>query len=106
MSKAIEDGRHWGRWVYRHTTLTLGLWYGDRLIYEVDLERCNDAAEILDWIVQVSHKSYIDSAEIGKLVVALDDLADGLQPNVCPSGRYVHFDFRKHLQSNWAAPNT
>ena len=55
--------------------------------YEVDLERCIDSAHILDWVVQVSKKGWLDrhsaTVTVG-LLQALDDILH-LQTNVCPS---------------------
>ncbi len=42
-------------------------------------------SQILDWITQVSHKSWATSAAVGQLVEAFDSLLY-LQANFCPLG--------------------
>jgi hypothetical protein len=81
VSAAGKDGQRWGRWEYKASNLTLVL-DNEGWEYEVDLEECNNSAEILDWIVQVSQKAFAKSSDVGDLVRALDDLADGLQDKV------------------------
>jgi hypothetical protein len=75
------DGDHWGPWVYRQQTAELS--YADR--YSIDLERCRTSAQVLDWVVQLRHKSWTTAADIGALVAALDDLLD-LQATRCGWG--------------------
>lgn len=53
--------------------------------YEVDLERCRDSAEVLDWIVQVAGKSWATAEIVAGLVRALDDVLR-LQSSICGSG--------------------
>lgn len=98
MSGARYDGKQWGDWLYRHATLTLALWKRDVLEYEVDLERCNDSGEILDWIIQVSERLGVTPTDVGYLVRALDELGEGLQGTVCPGGQNQHFDFGAFLR--------
>jgi hypothetical protein len=95
--KAALDGRTWGRWQYKHSTFALLLMGGERVAYEIDLEQCGDSAEILDWIVQISEKADISRADVGHLVEAMDELADGIQGKVCPGGESKSFDFKAHL---------
>ncbi|GEM_PF-5909435 len=67
--------------------------------YEVDLERCNDPAQLLDYILQVSDKPWCDRALAGELLAAVetacrlrfDDTAQGV---FCPFG--------KPRRVNWA----
>jgi hypothetical protein len=53
----------------------------------VDLERCLDSADVLDWIAQVGKKNYADDAVLAGLVRALDDVLD-VQANLCSFGRH------------------
>lgn len=88
------------RWTYDADNLTLNI-KSPGGVYDVDLEQCNDAAEVLDWIVQVSHKTWVSREDVGLLVDALDELAGGLglQEKVCPGGVNQKFDFGAHLKS-------
>ena len=70
-------------WRYRRRAHVL--WYTGRPYYEVDLERCRTSAEVLDWIVQVSHKIWASPAAVAQLVVALDMACD-LQATRCGGG--------------------
>jgi hypothetical protein len=53
--------------------------------YEVDLNRCQNSPEALDWIAQVAGKSWATPAVIGGLVLALDEVLN-LQGSLCGSG--------------------
>jgi hypothetical protein len=53
--------------------------------YEVDLDTCTSAAEILDWIAQIAGKNWADDACLGGFVRAIDDILN-LQCTLC-SGR-------------------
>ena len=84
------------RWYFERANLTLALSpSGRRLMdgdllgageYEVDLERCTTPAQVLDWIVQVSKKTWATDAIVADLVRALDDLLD-MQGTLCPFGQ-------------------
>jgi hypothetical protein len=82
-----QDGLSWGPWRYDAQRLTLE--YGQER-YEIDLEECDTAAEILDWICQVSQKSWCSPEDTGHLVDAFIALLDP-QSHVCrsKSGRTV-----------------
>jgi len=66
--------------------------------YHVQLDRCRDSANVLDWIMQ-SNKAWATPADIGNLVLALTAI---LQPqfNMCRDGRNVKIDPRKVAASN------
>ena len=71
----------WGNWRFVESNFTLAHADG----YEVDLEDMKDSSRILDWIAQVSNKTWAEPADIGHLVRAIDELFD-LQENVCSFG--------------------
>ena len=98
----VPDSQTWGRWRYERSNLTLVLLNDGKWEYEVDLERCNDSAQILDWIVQVSEKAFASPVDVGHLVAALDDLSDGLQEKVCSFGKNHKFDFGSFLRGSGA----
>ena len=95
--------RKWGYWIFRSTTLVLELqtkrggW-----AYEVDLERINSTAQMLDWIFQLNHKRrYGDSVYgnenqdlIGDLIQAFDDIFEP-QGNCCSCGKEKEFSGSK-----------
>lgn len=66
--------------------------------YEVDLERCNTSAEILDWLCQVQSKNWCSSWCLAQLLAALDLLSGGLQSNVCSFGRDMPFNMAHALK--------
>jgi hypothetical protein len=70
-------------WTYNWDDLTL--WLNVRPHYDVDLERCNTSAQALDWLAQVSTKSWATNKIVGALVRKLDEVLY-LQANLCPSG--------------------
>jgi hypothetical protein len=72
-----KDGQRWGNW---------RLFANDRVLihpkYEVRLNSMRDSAAALDWIAQVSMKTWSTPADIGYLVEALDDIFS-LQGSFC-----------------------
>jgi len=44
--------------------------------YEIDLDRCKSAKEILDWIIQVQKKSWATDEIVSDLVLILNDIID------------------------------
>jgi hypothetical protein len=94
-----QDGDAWGPWKYKRSNLTLeyvpqdGHWW-----YEVDLERCGTAAEMLDWIFQINgkDKDCCSVEDLGHLIVALDDLLNP-QANICSFGHASRLDVAKYF---------
>jgi hypothetical protein len=75
---AEEDEDHplrWGPWRLDPQKLSLYTEYGGTY-YEISLETCTTAAEVLDWICQIHGKDWPVEG-VAHLVAALDDL---LQP--------------------------
>ena len=68
---------------------SLALYLGDpqtgAWVYSVDLERCRTSAEVLDWIFQVSTKTWAPPEVVGELVRALD-AALSPQATLCSFG--------------------
>lgn len=97
---APQDGDTWGSWTY--DAKRLALTYLDRRnknwSYEVDLEKCEIASEVLDWIAQLKGKTWITAEDIGNLVLALDDLLH-LQNNIVHLREGKRFDVKKYLTS-------
>jgi hypothetical protein len=73
----------WGSWEFDRRTLVLRHvgGYG----YEVDLERCNTPAEVLDWIAQIEGKTWGTPVVVGELVAAICDLLNP-QATLCSWG--------------------
>ncbi|MFT4174075.1 MAG: hypothetical protein QM639_16045 [Rhodocyclaceae bacterium] len=69
----------WGPWEFNAEHLTLENKVEQ---YYVSLGRCNNSAEVLDWIAQIAHKTWADDATVAHLVRALDDVLR-LQQNYC-----------------------
>jgi len=89
VEEIIKRGK-WGNWRFdlRSKLLIISKALGDgpiQDIYEVALDECNFSAQILDWIAQVSNKTWASREDIGYLVMALDDLL-GLQGAFCGGG--------------------
>lgn len=63
-----------GPWLFNRDNLTLWL-PSDQ--FEVDLERCLEPAEALDWLVQVQGKTWATPAMVGHLVEGLTGLLYG-----------------------------
>ena len=58
-----------GRWTVHLDNLTIA--HADEG-YWIDLERCRTTAQVLDWIMQIAHKSWADDGTLASLVRALD----------------------------------
>ncbi len=79
----------WGDWTYNADNFTLTFQRGDDH-YEVDLDECENSAQILDWLAQ-ARKVWMTPEDTGHLVSALDAIL-GLQSNVCGlgEGKTIH----------------
>ena len=53
--------------------------------YEIDLDRCRNSAQILDWIAQIAAKRWASAMIVADLIWALDDYL-GLQAGFCSWG--------------------
>lgn len=80
-------------WKYKKSNLTLNLTV--RPWYEIDLERCNTSAQVLDWIIQLSKKTWATAEIISDLVKVFDEYLD-IQGNICSIGD-CEFNARKWL---------
>lgn len=65
--------------------LTIDILKGKETHYQVDLERCDTSAQVLDWIIQVSEKRWATDELVGQ-VVRLLDRALRPQENLCSQG--------------------
>lgn len=94
-----QDADCWGPWKYVKSNLTLVYAPRDRhWHYEVDLERCNTSAQMLDWIFQLRTKreDLVSAEDIGHFVAALDDLLNP-QANICSFGTDSRLNTTRYL---------
>jgi hypothetical protein len=77
--------RDWRGWKLIKSTYVLQ-YESEHFEYEVDLERCRNSAEILDWIAQVSRKVPVTADMAIGLVYALDDILH-FQGRFCGLGK-------------------
>ena len=94
-----EDGQRWGQWRYNKSNLTLE--YVDPARpdndnpYYVDIEDCDTASGMLDWLLQIHGKAWLQPNDLNDLVSALQELSGyGLQGKVHGDRR---FDWKAHL---------
>ena len=73
-------------WVYDPETLVLRHKRSD---YELDLEKATTAAQLLDWVLQISNKSDMQLEEMLTLLQAVGHVrgVGSLQEVFCPFGR-------------------
>lgn len=66
------------QWVYERkiNAVTLGDPATGGWIYQVDLDRCRSAKEVIDWIGQISGKTWATDRDLGGLVRILDAVLD------------------------------
>lgn len=86
-----------GLWKYQESNLTLNLTV--RPWYEIDLERCNTSAQVLDWIIQIAKKRWATPEIIADLAKILDRCLD-IQKNICSTGVNRKFNAKKWLLSD------
>ena len=83
----------WGHWYLNKSTAVLQLWLShpsqnwDCMMYEVDLERCRNSAQVLDWILHIQGRFCQDYPGcISDFVRALNSILN-LPSNYCSYGR-------------------
>ena len=69
--------------------------------YEIDLDRCNTSAEVLNWIFQIKHKTWCTPEIIMAVLFGLDDamsaaFGETIQGALCSSGQSLKVDWRKY----------
>jgi len=81
----VKSGDTWGKWTFIESNLTLFLEGHKRNPgdwYEVDLEGCITSAAVLDWIMQLTTKTWASNDIIADLIRALKDCLRP-QANLC-----------------------
>ena len=78
----------WGRWIYDPSRLLLK---HERTTFEVDLERCTTAARVLDWVLHLAGRPWIDPDDLLELLTALNALLN-LRHTFGPEGHGVHIE--------------
>ncbi len=97
VEKALKGEYKCGAWRYNPKNLTLEIdskvsGYSKDNPYYVDLERCNNSDNILDWLLHTLEKGWCPKEQVGYLLQAISELADlySVLGN-------KHFDMGKHL---------
>ena len=81
------QGTLMNHWAYIETSNTLVLKpSAERPGYEIDLDRCQNSAQVLDWIAQVASKTWASFEIVGSLVLSLNRLLR-FQNNYCSFGQ-------------------
>lgn len=93
----LVDSR-WEGWRLDPEILTLGMFTTDGgFLYEIDLEQCLTAAQLLDRIMQIRGKDWQElnmNAVLGGLLLAIDDVLHP-QATLCSWGRSKRLDRRQ-----------
>lgn len=86
--------------VFNEECLTLDI-YDDsnRKLYDIDLERCRNASELLDWILQINCKSWASPGIIKSILNTIEDTCSNIfesnaQGVFCPFGRLTEVDWK------------
>jgi len=69
-----EHGDTWGWWKYDAKRKVLILERKSGHWYEISLELCRTRAGVINWLIQLKDKTWMTSANLGNLVMALDDI--------------------------------
>jgi hypothetical protein len=88
-SVPLLHGRAWGVWRLDAVRLCLVKVPGWPFPYEIDIERINSSAGLLDWIFQIAGKCWATPVVLRDLVTAFDDLFDP-QATLCSCGLSGH----------------
>ena len=80
-----SEAKRFGPWRYDAIERTLTFYEGERWGYEVDLDRMQTCAAMLDWIFQVRGKSWCTPEAMAGLLEALDEIFDP-QSGMCRGG--------------------
>jgi|ERR1035438_548954 hypothetical protein len=92
-----KDGHKWGNWTLDVKNRTLD-YMNNR--YSIRLESMTSSAPVLDWIAQLSMKTWASREDIGYLVEAIDDIF-GLQRAFCGSERDRKIDAKAFLDARY-----
>lgn len=104
--KKYMEGRKDSHAVFDTDSLCI-LIYDDekKLVYEIDVENCTTAAQILDWIYQLYHKTWVTPVILRDIIecmniVFLRIFSKGVQGMICPFGHGLHKgeDIRKAMR--------
>ena len=76
------SGRFWGNWKFvQHDNIPY-LVFAD---YEIDLSGISQSSEMLDWIFQMYHKSWVSKDDLHCLIAAFDEIFQP-QDTMCSFG--------------------
>ena len=84
----------------RHMLIIMPDGKTERHCYEIDLERSNTPAQILDWIYQLDQKIWMTNDLMGQIIQAYDDACEKvfhayMQSVFCGSGIPREADWKK-----------
>ena len=80
MSASTSQQFVWGKWKLNPNNACLEI---DNGAYQVPVDEMTDSASILDWIFQISEKTWATSEDVGNLAKAISDI---LGRGVCGGG--------------------
>jgi hypothetical protein len=74
-----------------HSNLTIQIYQAGAWLYEVDLERCTNSAEMLDWIMQLNRKQWCTGDVLHEVIglfnaACLTYFNKTVQGAICPQG--------------------
>jgi hypothetical protein len=102
-----RTGEKWGGWCLQKNGCLVFPAYGESTDYEVDLDTCTSAAEILDWIAQIAGKNWAGDACLSGFVRAINEILN-LQGTVCSYGqnkRLTVTEIRQRVRKIWGDAN-
>lgn len=89
----------WGNWEFKADNWTL---IHKTEQYEIDLEKIQSSAAILDWIFQIQDKLWCDAKTINDLITAFREILDP-QKNYCSFEQNLHADGGKLARAFFAS---
>lgn len=79
-------------WNYHNDTIEIFI--GEQPIYSIDLDRCQNSAEMLDWIFQIHNKAWSTPEILSQVLDAFNEatqqrLGVPAQSAFCPDGCFI-----------------
>ena len=105
MADMRKEDKDMGHCSFQRSSLEIVIRDGEgRQRYELDLERCGDAAGLLDGILQVADKTWCTPSMLKSLLDEInracrETFGRGVQGTYCPFGQNKQVDWRKKVMS-------
>ena len=96
---------------FNRENLTIEIYDKGTWAYEIDLERCTDSAELLDWILQLHGKGWVTPQMLFDIIEELEYAChevhgNFLQGAFCPGGEGKEVSWKEYKVKVWGLGNS